>query len=353
MSTQRTVLQEAPAPDALMDMLFGNVSVPHLKLPILRAGLELQVWAKIAAGHQTAEEIASTEGADPGGIRRLLDALTVMKMLEKEDVGYRLPTWAEYYLLPGKPTYLGDFVLEWLAWEGHGRLADAIRTGKRPVAADYTREESVGYFIPFYAVRALAPQRYLERYDARWKTLQIEPREGLQVLDVACGPGIATLSLASQHPGVRVALQDWPAMLDIALEAARKLGVDQQITMLPGDMFSVDFGQEKFDIARLGFVTYFFGSDDLVKLFRRIYAALAPGGMLVVNAPLSDEGRCEREEAVLDGPWLFAVSVAGDVYSFSDYKHFLEQAGFHSVTEVSEDLVKAVRSERLVAPSPI
>ena len=132
-------------------------------------------------------------------------------------------------------------------------------------------------------------------------------------------------------------------MLQIALAAAQKLGVEQQILKLPGDMFSVDYGQDKFDIARLGFVTYFFGPDDLVKLFRTVYTALAPGGILVIEAPLSDEDRCENEEAVLDGPWLFAVSARGDVYSFSDYKGFLEQAGFDSVIKVKEDLIKAVR----------
>jgi len=342
-STQPTIPQEAPAPDILINLLLGNVLDPLLKLPILRAGVELQVWAKIAAGHRTINEIASAVGADPDGLRRLLDALTVMKLLQKEAGVYRLPDWAEYYLLPGKPTYLGDFVLEWLAWEGHGQLAEAIRTGKHPITPDVTRAESVGHFIPFYAVRALAPYRYIQRYAGYWQALQVEPREGLQALDLACGAGIASLALAKQHPGVSVVLQDWPAMLEFALEAARKLGVEQQITVLPGDMFSVDYGEDKFDIARLGFVTYFYGSDDLVKLFRKVYTALAPGGMLVIEAPVSDEDRAENEEAVLDGPWLYAVSARGDVYSFPDCKGFLGQAGFESVTQVREDLIKAVR----------
>jgi len=343
MSTQSTLPQEAPAPEALMDMLFGNVPVPFVKLPILRAGVELQVWAKIAEGYRTANEIASAVGADPGGMRRLLDALTVMKLLQKEAGVYNLPDWAEYYLLPGRPTYLGDFVLEWLAWEGHGQLAEAIRTGKHPIIPEVTREESVNHFIPFYATRGLAPHRYIRRYDSYWQALEVEPREGLQVLDLACGAGIATLALAKQHPGVRVVLQDWPAMLEIALAAAQKLGIERQITTLPGGLFSVDYGQEKFDIARLGFVTYFFGADDLVKLFRRVHTALVPGGMLVIEASLSDEGRSENEEAVLDGPWLFAVSAKGDVYSFLDYKSFLEQSGFDKVNQVKEDLIMAVR----------
>lgn len=343
MSTQIDLAQEAPSPDTLMELLFGTVSDPLLKLPILRAGIELQVWAEIEVGHRTANEVALATGAHLGGMRCLLDALTLMKLLEKEGSVYRLPDWAEYYLLPGRPTYLGDFVLEWLAWERHGQLAEAIRTGKRPIISDVTQAESVNHIISFYAVRALAPRRYLKRYDGYWQALQVEPREGLQILDLACGVGIASYSLVLQHPSVSVTLQDWPAMLEFALDAARKLGVEQQVTMLPGDMFAVDFGQDKFDIARLGFVTYFFGPDGLMRLFHKVHAALATGGILVIEASLSDEGHCENEDAIVDGPWLYAVSAEGDVYTFSNYKGFLEQAGFKSITLVKDGLIKAER----------
>lgn len=343
MSAQPDLPQEPPAPDTLMDLLFGTVSDPLLKLPILRAGIELRVWAEIAGGRRTADEVAASMGAHQGGMRCLLDALTLMKLLEKEGSSYRLPDWAEYYLLPGRPTYLGDFVLEWLAWERHGQLGEAIRSGKHPIIPDVTSAEAAGHFIPFYAVRALAPRRHLKRYEGYWQTLQVNPRGGLQVLDLACGVGIASYALALQDPGVRVTLQDWPAMLEFALEAARKLGVEQQVTLLPGDMFSVDYGQDKFNIARLGYVTYFWGADDLVRLFRNVHTALTADGILVIEASLSDEGHCENEDAIVDGPWLYAISAKGEVYSFSDYKGFLEQAGFENVTQVKEDLIKARR----------
>jgi len=343
MNIQHDLTQEAPPPDTLTSLLFGTVSDPLLKLPILRAGIELQVWAKIASGCHTASEIASAIVADPDGLRRLLDALVVMKLLEKESLAYSLPDWTEHYLLPGKQTYLGDFILEWLAWERHGQLAESIRTGKRPIIPDVTQAESVSHFIPFYAIRAMSPRRHIKRYDGYWQSLQVEPREGLQVLDLACGVGIATHALAIQHPGVCVTFQDWPAMLKMAMEVARKLGDEPQITTLPGDMCAVEFGQEKFDIARLGFVTYFFGPDELAKLFQRVLAALKPSGILIVDAPLSDEGHCENEDAVVDGPWLYAVSAKGGVYSFLDYKGFLEKAGFDSIIQVNENLIKAIR----------
>jgi hypothetical protein len=130
-------------------------------------------------------------------------------------------------------------------------------------------------------------------------------------------------------------------MLDFAVEAARKLGVEQQVTLLPGDMLTVDLGQGRFNIARLGWVTYFFGADDLVELFQKVYLALTPDGILVIEASLSDEGYCENEEAVLDGPWLYALSPKGEVYLYSDYESMLKQAGFSRVTQVKEDLIKA------------
>jgi SAM-dependent methyltransferase len=342
--TQSVASQEPPPPDGLMELLFGTVTLPFVKLPVLRAALELEIWAKIAAGHRTAKEVAAAEGADEGGIRRLLDALTAMKLLGKLGGNYALPDWAEHYLLPGRPTYLGTFLLSWLAWEGHGQLADAIRKGRRPIDADYTSEQMVGHFLPYYAVRAQAPERYLEPHYTRWQALGIKARGGLRVLDVACGAGIAGLSLARLHPEVELVLQDWPPMLELALQAARKLGVDRQVTQLAGDMSLVDFGRDAFDIARLGYVTYFYPADYLVNLFQRLRSAVRAGGVLVIDAPLADESRCEREEPVLDGPWLFAVSPGGDVYSFSDYKRLLESAGFDSVTQVSQDLVKASHS---------
>jgi len=343
MNGPETGPHDTPSPDALLDLLFGNVSIPFLKLPILRAALELRVWASMAAGHRTGAAIAAATGADETGFRQLLDALVVMKLLEKDETGYRLPAFAERYLLPDSSAYLGDFVLEWLAWERHGHLADAIRTGRRPVIPDVTRPESVEHFLPFYAVRALAPEEAVKRYADYWLTLGVEPRPGLRVLDLACGAGIATLALALQHRDICLTLQDWPAMLSLAEQAARTLGVTGQIDLLAGDLLAIDYGRGRFDVVRLGFVTYFFSRDDLARLFGKARAALARDGMLVIEAPLCDEGRCEKEEEVLDGPWLFAVTAGGDVYSFRDYEELLHQAGLGLVALVDDGLIKAQR----------
>jgi 2-polyprenyl-3-methyl-5-hydroxy-6-metoxy-1,4-benzoquinol methylase len=250
---------------------------------------------------------------------------------------------AEWYLLPDRPTYIGRAFLTALAWEGRGRLANAIRSGKRPIIDGATSEEMAAAWIGWCAGRLAAPERGLENIDKQWQMLNIEARDGLRILDAACGSGIRSLSLARLHPGVRVTLLDWPAMLEVAAVVANKLGVSTQVTMLPGDLQTVDYGQNRFDVVWFGNITHYFGPSTVVGLLRKAFRALVKGGQAVINAPIADEARCESEEALVDAMEMFVGSAEGDEYTFSEYRGFLEQAGFIDAAQVDADLIKAAK----------
>jgi hypothetical protein len=72
-------IDELPKPDAVMDLLW-----PGYQLALVKAGFELQVWAKIAAGRQTAQEMSQAEGWDATGTRMLLDTFVGMGFLGKD-----------------------------------------------------------------------------------------------------------------------------------------------------------------------------------------------------------------------------------------------------------------------------
>jgi 2-polyprenyl-3-methyl-5-hydroxy-6-metoxy-1,4-benzoquinol methylase len=338
MSSEIDKTEDVPTPDGVLDLLW-----PGYQLALVKAGFELQVWAKVAAGRRTACEMAEAEGWDPIGTRMLLDAFVGMGLLGKDNAGYCLNPMAETYLLPTKRTYIGDAFLFDLGWEQRGQLAQAIRTGQRPVIGGYTTAEKAAFWVGHFAGRRVAPDRGLEDFDKLWQALGVEAREGLRILDVACGTGIKTLALARQHPGVRVTLQDWPEVLEAATSIAAKLGLADQVSTLPGDLQAVDYGEEQFDVVWFGNVTHYYGPKDLVDLLRKAWQALVPGGMVVVNAPLADEARCERDYPLLGAIEMFVWSAEGDVYSGTEYRSFLEQAGLVDVREVSESLIKATR----------
>lgn len=310
-----------------------------IEVAILRAALELQVWAKVASGEPTAEEIASREHWDPFGTRMLLDDLCAMKLLAKEGGRYRLVPEAESYLLPEKPTYMGRYLLAEDAWEGNGRLAQAIRSGKRPVGFGATATGAVDSWIGAYAQSWADPEAFLGRCAAMWQEMGIAARDGMQVLDIACGPAPKTLALARAHPGVRVTLLDWEQILGIACRVAAELGLQSQITALPGDLWSVPFPSDRFDLIYLGFVTHFFSPGQNARLFRKAYDALAPKGSLVVNAI-----RREYPEPTVPSLWFYAVSEGGAAYDFHEYEEMLRGAGFSDIVDVSTRPMKATKA---------
>ena len=183
MDTEKCQQFEMPKSEVIYQMVEWIFQVD-----IFRSALELQVWEKVAAGENTTERMASIEGWNPTGTRMLLDAICSLKLLSKQGNRYSLVPESEYYLLPNKPTYKGSLPLTEFNWEGNGKLAESIRTGKRPIHYSATTAEMVELWIADYARSWAAPESFLQQTDALWQSLNISARDGLRVLDVACGP---------------------------------------------------------------------------------------------------------------------------------------------------------------------
>ena len=328
-------MDESPAVPA-SDVVDQLIAYIH-QVGIFRAALELEVWAKVAAGEDTAETIASAHHWDPVATRLLLDDLCAMKLLAQEGNRYRLVPEAEHYLLPDKPTYMGRYLLSDFAWEGNGQLAEAIRTGKRPLVHSLTTSEVTDTWIGMYAGNLAAPETYLAKADKMWRDLGIFPRAELEVLDLACGPAPRSFALARAHPGVRVTLLDWEQILTIAAKVAADLGVQSQVTLFPGDLWKVPYPSNQYDVIYLGDITHFFSPEQNIRLFRKAREALVEGGTLVVNAV-----RRENPDPLAPGLWYFAIS-EGATYDFHEYKDMLERAGSSDIVDVNSQPIKATK----------
>jgi len=332
---------EVPSAKPILDILNACY-----KPDILKAAIELEIWSKISAVECSAEDIAQAEGWDINGTRMLLDVLCGMQLLAKTAGKYHQVPVSETYLIAEKATYMGEYLLLELGWEGFGQLSQAICDGKRPINEDWTSEEFSKIWVRRFAPRRLAPLRGIDKYKALWRKLDIKPTDGLRVLDVACGTGIRILALATQHPGVHVTLQELPIVLDVASELAENLGVKEQVTFLPGDLREVDFGHEAFDLVFMSHIAHFFGHDEVVALFKKVFSALSSGGQLVIAEVIADEERCSAEYALLGAIWLYGVSLKGDMFTLSQLERLLQEAGFVGVNLISsegEDFIKASR----------
>lgn len=297
---------------------------------ILIAAVELDLFTAIDRGGNTLEDLTQQTFCSPRGLRILLNALSGSGYLVKQDGRYTLTPVAATYLSRNSPRYAGGMVLHSKmlqdSWE---HLAEVVRTGRirRSEGSSEDRGEFFSRFVDsLYAMNSLAAEVVAR---SLWNPKVPSP---CHVLDVGAGSGVWSLALAREVPHAKVTVAEWPVVIDKVTRkfVARENMVDRY-TYLPGNFHQTDFGESAYDAAYLGHICHSEGALNSRRLFQRLHRALRPGGRLVVADMVPDEERCETMV-----PLLFAVNMLvntdeGDTFTFSEYRQWLEEAGFGDI----------------------
>lgn len=146
-------------------------------------------------------------------------------------------------------------------------------------------------------------------------------------LDLGGGHGEYALEFARR--GLRATLQDRPEMIDV-VRARGHLG-DAGVELYAGDFFE-RLPPGPFDIVFCAGITHTMPAHLNQRLYRRLAAIVARGGGVVIMTFL----RRSNEAARLFAVQMLANGSGGDTYSESEYRAWLEGAGF-AVAEVAAD----------------
>ncbi|MGD8605295.1 MAG: class I SAM-dependent methyltransferase [Anaerolineales bacterium] len=300
-----------------------------------RLALQLDLFTALASGPKSATQVAQACQADTFGVQALLEFLSSTQVLtfDSQSSEFALTPSAAAFLVPTSPTYAGDWVLANTDPALWSQMLETIRSG----ATD-------GYNLPW------AQDAWLESYSpsrvayslSLWKTIgvDIQPEQPFRILDLACGCGIKTLALAQAYPSVEVTCVDSPQVLDVARHLAERFNIVDKTTFTPADILHDDFGQEKYQAALLGLITYIFTPRQNLEAFRRAYQALQPQGTLVIDAIMASKTPSEwASRATL----LMHTWNGGAAHSFEQYADWLKQVGFKRVIRHSDQLLSAIK----------
>jgi ubiquinone/menaquinone biosynthesis C-methylase UbiE len=175
-----------------------------------------------------------------------------------------------------------------------------------------------------------------------WAKAGINPKHAahLQILDIACGCANKSLVLAQKLPNVEVTCLDSPLVLEAACDLAERWGVSSRVHFMPGNLLSTDLGEAKYDACLLGQITHYLTGQQNCDLYDRIYRALIPGGMLVLDVPMETAQINETSSFLSLILW---ANSGGRVYKFEEYRQWLLAGGFGTVHQLSDRLLKAER----------
>jgi len=153
----------------------------------------------------------------------------------------------------------------------------------------------------------------------------------VRVLDIAAGHGLFGIEAAKQHSLARIVAVDWPAVLEVAKENARKAGVEDRYETLPGSAFEVEFGGP-YDVVLLTNFLHHFDVPTCIELLGKVYASLKPGGRVAALEFVPNEDRVSPPMAAGFSLTMLATTASGDAYTFSELEEMYHKAGFVKAT---------------------
>ena len=199
---------------------------------------------------------------------------------------------------------------------------------RQPVAEPWIEGEKIPWHEPEFSRKMLAEHltqnhdaasRRLDRIDGHVSWIHRELLRGMptKVLDLGCGPGLYTSRLAGlgyECVGIDIS----PASVSYAIAQADEHSLRCSYTL--GDMRTADYGRE------YGLVMLIFGEFNVFRrgdaraILEKAYAALAPGGVLLLEPHTFD---AVREMGERDAHWYSADSGV-----FSDEPYLCLREGF-------------------------
>jgi 2-polyprenyl-3-methyl-5-hydroxy-6-metoxy-1,4-benzoquinol methylase len=314
--------RQSPSP-----VLFFETVNAYERTEALRAAIELDLFTAVAGGKRTAEQIADACRAAPRGVRILADYLTILGFLGKHGDQYKLTPDSETFLNRKSPAYLGgtlEFLLTPKMRECFAKLTEAVRRGGTAVSEEGTVSHDNPIWVPF--ARAMAP---LMQLPARLLADLIggDIRQPLRVLDVAAGHGLFGISIAERYPQAHVTALDWPNVLAVAEENARKAGIASRHSLRAGSAFDVDWGGP-YDVVLFTNFLHHFNLAACETLAAKAFTSLAAGGRAFTLDFIPEPDRITPPSVAVFALTMLATTAHGDAYTFAEYQQVFAKAGF-------------------------
>ncbi|MBX9732326.1 MAG: methyltransferase domain-containing protein, partial [Sphingomonas sp.] len=157
-----------------------------------------------------------------------------------------------------------------------------------------------------------------------------------RMLDVGGGQGAFIAAVAARVPGIELALFDLPAVGERARRALDAAGHGPRVTIHGGN-FLADSLPGGHDLITLIRVLHDHDDAPALQLLRNIYAALPPGGRLLIAEPMAETPGAEAAGDGYFGMYLWAMG-SGRPRSKKAIAAMLRQAGFSATSNVATPL---------------
>lgn len=297
---------------------------------ILLTAYELGVFTELGDGRKTSAEVASALETDPRATDRLMNALAVLGVLNKEEGRFANAEAASRYLVEGRPEYMAGLMHTVNLWDSWSTLTDAVRAGttafERP-GGEAGERRTQAFIAAMHAGGSLRAERLVATLDLAGVS---------RVLDVGGGSGAYAMAFARARDGVTATVVDLPPVTPLARRYVEAGGLSGKIDVVEGDA-NVDELPRGYDLVFMSQLLHSNSPAENEALIANGAASLNAGGRLVIQDFVVDEDRTGPPQPVIFALNMLVNTEAGDTYAEAEIRGWMEAAGLTDVERLDTD----------------
>jgi len=296
----------------------------YLSSAAIFSALDVGLFDALEEQPGTPEDVGDRLGLPHRPARLLLLALLGEALVERQGDTYRNAPVASRFLVSTSPESVAQLAAHQAAhFVRFANLTTALRENA-PV-----RHERAGDHPAFGG-----PERFakITRNAARFLMLNglvknLPLRGQRHLVDLGCGSCIYSIALAQEFPDLKVTAVDRPSVCELARASVAEAGLEDRITVRPGDIFEDTFDG---DVAIMSNVAEGFAAERVKVLIRHVYGWLPDGGELLFHSHMWEHGETPFPYNV--GLILLVNNtMGGEPYGEAVTREWLQEAGFRHI----------------------
>ena len=272
----------------------------------LFAAVEFDLFTRIARGADLLPALVQATGIAENRLVTLLTALKSLGLITERDGRFTNAPATARYLVAGAPGDFRDYVKlvnGAFGYESFRHLGTALR-GKR-IFPDKGFYEGLIYDAGIGGEEFSSAQHSGSVGPARLMAKQVPLGGRRRLLDVGGGSGAYRLAFCAANPRLSATILDFPQTVDTARRYVRAAGLDHRITHLAGNAITADWPAGH-DVVLMSYLWSAVGEHDVAILAQRAFAALPPGGLVLVHDFMVDDAH--------QGPPFAAWYLLGSIF---------------------------------------
>jgi SAM-dependent methyltransferase len=302
-------------------------AVSFQKSRILLTGFELDIFTNVDESGTTSKQIANNLDLDERACERLLNALTSLGFLTKQNHLFFNTVDSYTFLSKKSSNYLGGLMHTNHLWNTWSNLTQVVKTGNsaHPSEINVRGEEWLFPFINAMHDRA--------KKQAPQQLANIDLSEIKSTLDIGGGSGAYSMEFVSKKPDIEATIFDLPNVIPITEKFIEKEGFSEKVKTHAGD-YTTDDLPKGFDLIFLSAIIHSNSLEINQELIKKCFFSLNINGKIVIQDWIMNSDRTAPIAGAIFAINMLVGTEAGDCFTEQEVTEMLYASGFKNISRI-------------------